>query len=197
MGVFEAAFKKLKGTQGFIDVYWPKKLICEQKSRGEDLDKAVTQAIEYLQAIAKVAEDDLPRYVIVCDFEKLQLHDLETNQQQEILIANLADHAELFGFISGYEVEFRVLHEAANIAAAERMGRLHDQLQENGYDGHVLKVMLIRLLFCMFAEDTGIFNKCQFEDLIVKRTAADGSDLADRLNTLFYVLKCLFSGCER
>jgi hypothetical protein len=126
--------------------------------------------------------------VIVCDFEKLQLHDLEKNQHQEILIANLADHAELFGFISGYEVEFRVLQEAANIAAAERMGRLHDQLQENGYDGHELKVMLIRLLFCMFAEDTGIFNKCQFEDLIVKRTAADGSDLADRLNTLFYVL---------
>ena len=76
VGIFEATFKKLKGTQGFIDVYWPKKLVCEQKSRGADLDKATKQALDYLQSIAKVAEDDLPRYVIVCDFERLHLFDL-------------------------------------------------------------------------------------------------------------------------
>ncbi|HNJ87624.1 MAG TPA: class I SAM-dependent DNA methyltransferase, partial [Agitococcus sp.] len=117
VGIFEATFKKLKGTQGFIDVYWPKKLVCEQKSRGADLAKATTQALDYLQSIAKVAEEDLPRYVIVCDFEHLHLLDIETQQQQKILVANLADNIELFGFISGYETEFRQQQEAVNIAA--------------------------------------------------------------------------------
>ncbi|HMV60680.1 MAG TPA: class I SAM-dependent DNA methyltransferase [Agitococcus sp.] len=188
VGIFEATFKKLKGTQGFIDVYWPKKLVCEQKSRGADLAKATTQALDYLQSIAKVAEEDLPRYVIVCDFEHLHLLDIETQQQQKILVANLADNIELFGFISGYETEFRQQQEAVNIAAAERMGRLHDQLKENGYDGHELRVMLIRLLFCLFAEDTQIFNKNQFYNFLVQRTQQDGSDLAAWISQLFDTL---------
>ena len=188
VGIFEAAFKKLKGTQGFIDVYWPKKLVCEQKSRGEDLEKATKQALDYLQSIAKVAEDDLPRYVIVCDFEKLHLLDLETQQEQKILIANLAANIEVFGFISGYETEFRKHQEIVNIAAALRMGRLHDQLKENGYDGHELRVMLIRLLFCLFAEDTQIFNKDQFYNFLLQRTREDGSDLAGWISQLFDTL---------
>ena len=188
VGIFEATFKKLKGTQGFIDVYWPKKLVCEQKSRGADLDKATKQALDYLQSIAKVAEDDLPRYVIVCDFERLHLFDLETQQEQKILVANLAEHIELFGFISGYETEFRKHQETVNIAAALRMGRLHDQLKENGYDGHELRVMLIRLLFCLFAEDTQIFNQNQFYNFLVQRTREDGSDLAAWISQLFDTL---------
>lgn len=188
VGIFEATFKKLKGTQGFIDVYWPKKLVCEQKSRGADLDKATKQALDYLQSIAKVAEADLPRYVIVCDFERLHLFDLETQQEQKILVANLAEHIELFGFISGYETEFRKHQETVNIAAALRMGRLHDQLKENGYDGHELRVMLIRLLFCLFAEDTQIFNQNQFYNFLVQRTREDGSDLAAWISQLFDTL---------
>ena len=188
VGIFEATFKKLKGTQGFIDVYWPKKLVCEQKSRGADLAKATKQALDYLQSIAKVAQDDLPRYVIVCDFEHLHLLDIETQQEQKILVAHLAEHIELFGFISGYETEFRKHQEAVNIAAAERMGRLHDQLKENGYDGHELRVMLIRLLFCLFAEDTQIFNKNQFYNFLVQRTREDGSDLAAWISQLFDTL---------
>lgn len=188
VGIFEAAFKKLKGTQGFIDVYWPKKLICEQKSRGEDLEKATIQALDYLQSIAKVAEDDLPRYVLVCDFERLRVLDIETQQHTEVLVANLADHIELFGFISGYETEFVQEQKELNIQAALRMGRLHDQLKDNGYDGHELRVMLIRLLFCLFAEDTQIFNKNQFYQLIETRTRADGSDLAGWISQLFDTL---------
>jgi hypothetical protein len=188
VGIFEAAFKKLSGNQGFIDVFWPKVLVCEQKSRGEDLDKAVDQAIGYLQAIAKVSADDLPRYVIVCDFERLRLHDIETSQHKEILVADLAINIEMFGFISGYLTQIRQKEETANINAAERMGVLHDQLEANGYEGHELKVMLIRLLFCLFAEDTGIFEKCQLENFIRQRTREDGSDLAALISQLFETL---------
>lgn len=187
-GLFEMPIKKLSGTQGRIDVFWKKRLLCEQKSRGEDLDKAIEQALGYLQSLDQYQAEDFPRYVIVCDFQTLQLFDTETLERRQILVADLADHIELFGFMSGYEVEFRAVQEATNIKAAEKMGRLHDELERNGYDGHPLKVMLIRLLFCMFAEDTGIFNRYQFEDLITKRSREDGSDLAGWLSQLFDTL---------
>lgn len=187
-GLFEMPIKKQSGTQGRIDVFWKKRLLCEQKSRGEDLDKAITQALGYLQSLDQYHPDDFPRYVIVCDFQTLKLLDTQTEDSRDIQVADLAEHIELFGFMSGYEVEFRAVQEATNIQAAEKMGKLHDQLELNGYDGHPLKVMLIRLLFCMFAEDTGIFDRYQFEDLISKRTREDGSDLAGWLSQLFDTL---------
>ncbi|WP_374363805.1 class I SAM-dependent DNA methyltransferase [Cloacibacterium sp.] len=68
------------------------------------------------------------------------------------------------------------------------MGKLHDRLEEIGYEGHPLEVYLVRILFCLFAEDTTIFNKQQFQDYIEQRTAEDGSDLASKLQELFQVL---------
>ena len=68
------------------------------------------------------------------------------------------------------------------------MGKLHDRLKEIGYEGHPLEVYLVRLLFCLFAEDTNIFNKQQFEDFIKERTSEDGSDLAAKIQEIFQVL---------
>ncbi len=68
------------------------------------------------------------------------------------------------------------------------MGKLHDRLEQIGYEGHALEVYLVRILFCLFAEDTTIFNKQQFQDFIVQRTSEDGSDLAAKLQELFQVL---------
>ena len=188
VGVFEAKLTKLGGHRGFIDVFWTGKLICEQKSRGQDLDKAFHQAIEYLEATAKVNPQDLPRYVIVCDFEFLRLYDLESNNQTEILVAELAENIHLFNFLHDQITEIKQAEESANIEAAEKMGKLHSQLKAVGYDGHALEVMLIRLLFCLFAEDTGIFEKYQFSRFIQNKTQADGSDLAAQLSYLFHVL---------
>ena len=188
VGIFEAKLTKLNGHRGFIDVFWPGKLVCEQKSRGQDLEKAFHQAIGYLEATAKVDPAQLPRYVIVCDFEFLRLCDLETQEHTQIPVAELADHVHLFGFLYDQITEIKQAEEAANIEAAEKMGKLHDQLKAVGYDGHALEVMLIRLLFCLFAEDTGIFAKYQFTNFIQHKTQADGSDLAAQIAMLFYVL---------
>jgi len=68
------------------------------------------------------------------------------------------------------------------------MGRLHDKLKEIGYAGHQLEIYLVRLLFCLFAEDTSIFERRQFQDLIEQRTSEDGADLAQWLESLFEVL---------
>lgn len=193
VGIFEAKVTKASGHQGFIDVFWPGKLLCEQKSRGQDLDKAFSQAVAYLEATAKVDVSQLPRYVIVCDFEYLRLYDLENQGRDQesytqILVADLADNIHLFNFIRDQVTQIRKADEAANIEAAERMGKLHDQLKAIGYTGHALEVILIRLLFCMFAEDSGIFAKYQFREFIEQKTKPDGSDLAAQLNQLFHVL---------
>jgi type I restriction-modification system DNA methylase subunit len=188
VGIFEAKLTKLNGNRGFIDVFWAGKLVCEQKSRGQDLDKAFHQAIEYLEATAKVAPEQLPRYVIVCDFEFLRLYDLDVNTHTEIRVEQLSDHIHLFGFLHDQVAEIKQAEEAANIEAAEKMGKLHDQLKAIGYDGHALQVILIRLLFCLFAEDTGIFAKYQFTHFIQRKTKTDGSDLAAQLSHLFHVL---------
>ena len=75
-----------------------------------------------------------------------------------------------------------------HIKAAQLMGNLHDNLKEIGYIGHDLEVYLVRILFCLFAEDTIIFNKQQFQDYIEQRTNEDGSDLASKIQYLFEVL---------
>jgi hypothetical protein len=68
------------------------------------------------------------------------------------------------------------------------MGKLHDQMKDAGYSGHPLELYLVRLLFCLFAEDTGIFERQQFKEYIEQRTSEDGSDLAHHISTLFQVL---------
>ncbi len=78
--------------------------------------------------------------------------------------------------------------DPVNINAAKLMGKLHDRLKEIGYEGHPLEVYLVRVLFCLFAEDTTIFDKQLFQDYIEQRTSEDGSDLAGKLQEIFQVL---------
>ena len=89
----------------------------------------------------------------------------------------------------GVAIPAQSLTQRPDIRAAERMGRLHDALHASGYDGHPLQVLLVRLLFCLFADDTGIFQPAQaFRAFIEERTATDGSDLGARLAQVFQVL---------
>ena len=190
VATFEHAVKKLPGlkakTDGFVDLFWPGMLLVEQKSRGKNLDAALTQALSYFPGIA---ERDLPQLVIVCDFARFHVHRLTTNETFEFALKDLHKHIKLFGFVAGYKVQTIQPQNPVNIKAAERMGRLHDALKASGYSGHPLEVLLVRLLFCLFADDTGIFQPAQsFRTFIEERTAADGSDLGSRLGQLFQIL---------
>lgn len=190
VATFEHAVKKLPGlkakTDGFVDLFWPGMLLVEQKSRGKNLDAALTQALSYFPGIA---ERDLPQLVIVCDFARFRVHRLTTNETFEFALKDLHKHIKLFGFVAGYKVQTIQPQNPVNIKAAERMGRLHDALKASGYSDHPLEVLLVRLLFCLFADDTGIFQPAQsFRTFIEERTASDGSDLGSRLAQLFQVL---------
>jgi uncharacterized membrane protein (Fun14 family) len=182
---FEHRVKKLNEKDGYIDLFWKGVLLVEMKSAGKNLDKAYEQAREYLQ---KMPQHDLPKYILISDFVNFRLYDLEENITHFFSFSDFVSNVHLFGFLSGYEKKTYKEQDPANIKAAELMGRLHDRLKEIGYEGHPLEVYLVRLLFCLFAEDTTIFQKQQFQDFIEQRTSEDGSDLAARIQELFQVL---------
>jgi len=170
---------------GYIDLLWKGTILIEQKSRGKDLDKAYEQAKEYFTGLK---ENDLPYYILVCDFDRFRLYDLEEHTHLEFHLKELYKNVKHFGFIAGYQKQISKPEDPVNIHAAELMGRLHDMLKAVGYTGHQLEVYLVRLLFCLFADDTTIFDKGIFEDFIRNNTKEDGSDLAPHLSELFYVL---------
>ena len=186
VATFEHAVKKFGGGQGYVDLFWPGVLLVEQKSRGKNLDRAFDQALDYFPSIR---ERDLPRHIVVCDFARFRLYDLETADTREFALKDLHKHIRHFGFIAGYETQEIKPQNPVNIQAAERMGRLHDALKAAGYEGHALEVLLVRLLFCLFADDTGIFQPAQaLRTYIEERTREDGSDLGPLIAQLFQVL---------
>ena len=183
---YEAHVAKLDHQAGFIDLFWPGVLIVEQKSSGRDLKAAYQQAGEYFDALP---EHERPRYILVSDFQHFELHDLDERQRITFPLAELSAHVEAFGFILGVQRRsFRDQHPA-NVAAAELVGKLYDALAETGYRGRDLEHFLVRTVFCLFADDTGIFEpRDLFLDWIIERTSEDGSDTGARLMELFQVL---------
>ncbi|MEY2691845.1 MAG: hypothetical protein RIT03_235 [Bacteroidota bacterium] len=188
VAAFEHKVKKLGNNDGYIDMLWKGWLLIEMKSKGKDLSKAYGQAKGYIHGLQKL---DIPKYVLVCDFDTFRLYDLEETGDEEYVEFKLNDfvnHVELFGFIAGYQKKVYREEDPVNVKAAELMGKLHDRLKEIGYEGHPLEIYLVRLLFCLFAEDTNIFIKQQFQDFIEERTGEDGSDLAAKIQEIFQVL---------
>ena len=183
---FEQRVKKADGAQGYIDALWPGTLLVEMKSRGRDLDAAYQQALDYLP---NLPANTLPGYVLVSDFARLRLYDLDAGLRHDFALAELPEHLPLFGFLTGYRPAGQQRPEdPANAEAAELMAQLHDALLADGYGGHPLEVLLVRLLFCLFAEDTAIFDTAEFRALLEEHTAPDGHDLGGRLLELFAVL---------
>ncbi len=186
---FERRVEKIDGKDGYIDLLWKGTLLVEHKSRGKNLDHAYDQALDYFPGLK---EHDLPRYVLVSDFARFRLYNLDTESGEEdrhdFLLEDLHKNINLFDFIAGYQAHKLKEQDPVDIEAAELMGELHDSMLEVGYAGHDLEVYLVRLLFCLFAEDTGIFERQQFQEYIENRTSEDGTDLGACLDTFFDVL---------
>lgn len=186
VAIFEKAVEKSNHNKGSIDLFWKKKLLVEHKSRGQNLDKATSQAFEYL---TNIDDDDLPKYVLISDFASFRLYDLETGKEYQFLIEELPDKTSLFGFIYGAEKREYKAQDPVNIKVAEKLGELHDALEESKYTGHKLEVFLVRLVYCLFADNTGIFQPIgHLLFLLEDRTNKNGSDLGSFLNTLFQIL---------
>ena len=184
---YEEHVKRLDNTHGYIDLFWPGVLLVEQKSAGRDLDRAYDQAGAYFDALP---EHDRPRYILLSDFQTFELHDLDEREAVTFPLTDLPGHVEAFGFILGVQKRVFRDQDPVNIAASELVGRLHDALAEAGYQGHDLERFLVRIVFCLFADDTGVFEPRDiFLDLLENRTTEDGSDTGSRLAELFQVLE--------
>ncbi len=182
---FEEPVKKLGEKQGFIDLFWKGVLLVEQKSAGRNLTKAKQQAFDYFPGLK---ESELPRYILACDFQTFQLDDLEEDESWSFGLQELPDKINLFSFIDGgIQHKFKD-EDPVNIKASELMGELHDALKTAGYEGHDLERFLVRLVFCLFADDTGIFERGILTQYIETRTSEDGADLGPKLSKLFEVL---------
>jgi len=184
-GAFEVKVPLHGNLTGYIDYLWKGKLAIEMKSRGKDLSLAFEQLQNYVKHLP---DDEIPDLWLVCDFENIRLCRRSTSQIFDFKTKDLHKNIKRFSDIAGYETE-RVRKDQLelNVKAAEKMAKLHDALEAHGYEGYYLKVYLVRLLFCMFAGDTGIFPKGNFY-YYINNSKEDGSDLSHKISDLFEVL---------
>ena len=184
--IYEKAVEKLDGARGFIDSFIPGLLIVEHKSRGKSLDAAFGQASDYFMALA---EAERPRYIVTSDFANFRLYDLKNDTRSECKLQDLPKRAGWFRFLTEQTDAPEIVEESPiNRQAAYAVSRLHEALLRANFIGRDLEIFLTRLLFCFFADDTGIFGADgQFRD-VVEATRADGRDTGARLAELFETL---------
>lgn len=97
---FEQPVKNLGEKRGFIDLFWKGMLLIEQKSVGRDLKTAKTQALDYFPGLR---DDELPRYVLLSDFQTFELYDLDEGEELKFGLADLPKHVHKLGFITGVQ----------------------------------------------------------------------------------------------
>lgn len=186
---FEAQAQRAStGGRGRIDLFWPSVMLAEHKSAGGDLEAAERQALDYLDALEV---EDFPGVIVTSDFGHLRVRDLGgNNQPYEFALRDLPKEIDRFGFIAGYRTRgLGGQQEAkANQNAAKLMGDLYELLAASGYEGHHASVLMMRLLFLMFGDDTGMWERGLFEEFVETRTQPDGTDLGAQLAYLFQVL---------
>lgn len=184
--VFEQVAKRYStGNTGFLDLLWSKKIGVEHKSFGGDLTAAMNQLIDYLPG---VRDEDLPRLLVVCDFQNFVVRDLEKGTEHKFTLDELPQHLELFTFLAGYDHHGVLTEEKANLVATGLLRDLHDLLKEIRYPDEQTQKFLVRLLYALFADSTGVWPRGMFADYVNVHTALDGEDLGTRLNRLFEVL---------
>ena len=180
VGRFEERAMRESG-RGYMDYLWPKMIAIEMKSKGKNLDEAYEQLKDY---VFHLPPEKLPDLLMVSDFENIVLYRRTTNKKWQFKTKEFHQYVDHFHDIAGFERHYEIAdQENVNVRAAHMMARLHDDLRDCGYRGHVLEVYLVRLLFCMFAEDTGIFPQDYFLSYV-----KNSKDLSGRLGKLFEVL---------
>lgn len=186
MAIFEKKVRLLGGAAGYIDLFWKGYILIEMKSPGKDLLKAYEQSKSYASALS---DDEMPRAILISDFVRFDFYDLENDAKKtSFTLEEFSEYVPLLSFLAGYkETEYKKA-DAVNIRAAEKMATLHDELKAAGYTGHKNELYLVRLLFCLFADDTGIFEYNSFIRYIEEKTLQDGSDLAMHIQKIFEVL---------
>lgn len=188
----KASIKRLKDgglnlSKNNGEILWKKKIFYKY-SKDSDLH----DLIDDLRIDEKITKYSL-RFIIVTDFKNLLARDTKTNDTLDIQILDIPRYFDFFLPLAGMEKAQHQFENPADVKAAERMGKLYDEIKKDNEtdteeEVHNLNVFLTRLLFCFFAEDTNIFEKSQFTHSLINHTQDDGSDLHTHFERLFQVM---------
>lgn len=193
-GVPKSSVARLKSGTGTYnlskvtgEILWKKKLFFKEVTKG-DLHDVIDDA----KSNSTIMKQD-PRFLIVTDWKTFLALDTKTSTTLDVELSSLNKHFDFFLPWAGLEKVSAHIENPADVKAAEKMAKLYDQIRSDNpemdaKEVHSLNVFLSRLLFCYFAEDTGIFESGLFTSSVASHTAADGSDLDAYLNKLFEVL---------
>ncbi|WP_348542246.1 DNA methyltransferase [Dietzia kunjamensis] len=199
------AIRASTGNKGSIDVFQSGVFIGEAKSLGVDLDKANSQAQDYL-AGGSVGQHEFPKYVVVTDFERIRIDQLgEGGSRVDFTIDQLPEHLDSMLFFAGHETVTRREQQDASIHAAQLMAQLYEAmvgdeadqavgddlaLGENADDedesAQRASMMLTRILFLLYGDDAGLWEADLFHRWVEQRT--DAENLGAQLHSLFGVL---------
>ena len=174
-----------------------KKLFFEAYNQGKSLFETKTadllERIHTLTSDSKTYTHD-PRFIIVTDFKQFLAVDTKTKETLDTTFADLWKRTDFFLPWTGKEKYQTHLENPADVKAAGKMAKIYDEIYHNNKTfanehNHDLNIFLTRLLFCFFAEDTGIFPEDNlFTKSLVEHTKEDGSDLKSFFEQLFNAL---------
>lgn len=185
--------KEGKGTISTFDGLLIKKEFCYKSASTLEL----VSVLEDLKRNSNVQKAE-PKVIAVCDGKTIRAFDTRQRETFEQQVDRLYCDFEFFYPLAGVERIEYIEESPADIKAAEKLAKLHDEIRAyneftSDSDLHDLNTFIARLLFCFFAEDTGIFEQNIFTNTIRNYTLEDGSDLGEFLNESFNIMDTEFS----
>lgn len=197
---YEEQVASMVDSTNFIDVHIPStKVLIEQKSIHVDLRKPVKRGDGYvtpfLQAklyIVNMPQHEHPKWVVTCNFKSFLVYDMNqpNSEPEEILLKDLGTDYYRLKFLVDAQSEHISKEVEVSMQAGEIVGRIYESLLEQ-YDDNSpealrwLNILCVRIVFCLYAEDAGVFAHDQFHDYLVRY---DAEDLRNALIRLFEVL---------
>ncbi|WP_341953608.1 DNA methyltransferase [Salinibacterium sp. TMP30] len=176
------------GMTNFVDVLWPGVVLVEHKTAGKDLDKAETQARDYLVSLPLTHRTPV---IIVSDFAHIRIVEVLAGRSIEFSLTELPDHLHRIEAIVGNHAKEAARPEvSADIQAVQLMADLFLAFEKAGYSGHEVSVFLVRVLFLLFGDDTRMWKRVGhglFAEFI-SDSSTDGIGLGGRIQELFQVL---------
>lgn len=192
-GIPQATIKRLKsGKLNLADnageLAWKKKVFFKELN----IDDSLYELIDDLKKEERIKKGEY-RFVILTNYKQWVAVDMKTADTLDCSFDELNKNFAFFLPLAGIEKAQYLAENPADVKAAERMAKLYDQINtDNNFQTeeeiHSLNVFLSRLLFCFFAEDTGIFTDQQFTHGIESSTNKDASDIQEYLKDLFAIL---------
>lgn len=179
----------IDGRDKRIDSLLPGELIIEMESQGHDIindpKSGYPQAARYAYALS---DEDKPKYILSCDFEHFYLREPATDRIWTTTLQDFVKNINIFNFLSGYEQIVQQKQVEVNKKAAESISAVYNSVLEAGVPQNAGALLMTRIVFALFADDTGIFSRNGVFFELLSNTKDDGSDLLIQLINMFNTL---------